>query len=145
MSTVDRIAEGYVPDFDIDAAVGEQGVLFVATAMDAIHHGESAEVKTDEASWRTGNVYIELECWVSGQWVPSGVNRQAALWAHVVANGMVIFAPREQVKAVALKYGQPREYKRGSHPTRGLALPIPQFTAALVRAVKASTNESGNS
>lgn len=139
MSTVDRMAEGYVPDFDIDAAVGGQGALFVATAMDAILDGESAEIKTDEASWRTGNVYIELECWISGQWAPSGVNRRAALWCHVVANGMVIFAPREQVKAVALKYGKPRECLRGSHPTRGLTVPIPQFTAALVREVKEST------
>ena len=136
MSTVDRIAEGYVPDFDIDAAVGEQGVLFVATAMDAILNGESAEVKTDEASWRTGNVYIELECWISGQWVPSGAARQAVLWAHVVANGVVIFASREHVQAVALSYGKPRECMRGSHPTRGRVMPIPQFTAALVRAVK---------
>jgi hypothetical protein len=136
MSTADRIAEGYVPDFDIDAAVGAQGVLFVATAMDAIEHLESAEVKTDEASLRTGNVYIELECWKSGQWVPSGANRQAVIWAHVVASGLVIFAPREQVRAVALKYGKPRECMRGSNPTRGRTIPIPQFTAALVRAVK---------
>jgi len=136
MKAIDRMTDGYVPDFDIDAAVGGQGALFAATAMDAIHDGESAEVKTDEASWRTGNVYIELECWVSGQWVPSGVNRQAVLWAHVVANGLVIFAPREQVKAVALKYGRPRRCRRGNHPTRGMAIPIPQFCAALVRAVK---------
>jgi hypothetical protein len=140
MSTVDRIAEGYVPDFDIDAAIGEQGALFVATAIDAIRDGESAEVKTDEASWRTGNVYIELECWVSGQWVPSGVNRKAAYWAHVIARGVVIFAPRELVRDVALSYGKPRECKRGSHPTRGRVMPIPQFTAALVRAVKAAAS-----
>jgi hypothetical protein len=132
-----RRADGYQPDFDIDAAVGHQGQLFVETAMDAIGSLESVEVKTDEETARTGNVYLECECWVSGAWTPSGVNRSAVLWAHVVCGRVVIFAPRELVRDVAMsKAAKPKACMRGSHPTRGRVLPLPQFVAMLAHGAK---------
>ena len=125
------IARGYERRWDITAREGYQGELFAQWAIEAIRSGASVEVKTDLESWQTGKVYIEFECRVSGQWVASGIDE-----AHIVAGPMVLFAPVEYVRQVALKYGKPRECKRSSHPTRGRTVPIPQFTAALVHEAK---------
>jgi hypothetical protein len=129
------LAEGYERRWDITSEEGHQGVLFAQWAKEAITSGASVEVKTDLESWRTGNVYIEFECWVSGRWEHSGIDErhtQSVLWAHLVVGPMVLYAPTEYVRWVALKYGKPRECPRGSNPTRGRVMPIPQFMAALV-------------
>src|SRR5215475_8359534 len=76
----DRMADGYQPDFDIDAAAGRQGELLVADVIRALRDG-SAEVKTDEMALVTGNVYIECECLRRGKWRPSGVMATGAeIW-----------------------------------------------------------------
>jgi hypothetical protein len=138
MTAASRLADGYQPDFDLDLEYGRQGELFASRAIDAINSGQSVEIKTDDETARTGNVYIELECFVSGQWVGSGVNTKAFLWAHVIVGGVVVFALKEHVRTVAMTYGKPGECKRGSHPTRGRLIPVPQFVAALTGVAKRS-------
>lgn len=129
------IGNGYEPRWDVDYADGYQCELFTQWAMDAIREGASAEIKSDRASWRTGNVYVEFECQVSGQWVPSGIDErhtEAALWCHLVVGPMVLFAPTAFVRWVATKYGTELACMRGSHPTRGRVMSIPQFVAAVI-------------
>ena len=134
-----RLSNGYEPRFDIDEADGHQGELFVEWAMKAILTGASVEIKTDRESWRTGNLYIEQECRVSGHWGPSGIDgfhTKSAVWAHLVVGPQVIFAPTAFVRLVAEKYGKPRECSSGSHPTRGKVLPIGQFVTLIARVAR---------
>ena len=122
-----RLSNGYEPRFDIDEADGHQGELFAEWAMKAIITGASVEIKTDRASWTTGNIFIEQQCRVSGQWVPSGIDARhtkAAIWAHLFVGPVVLYAPTKFVRYVADKHGKPRECRDGSNPTRGKVLPI---------------------
>jgi small subunit ribosomal protein S4 len=51
----DRLANGYVPDFDLDAEVRRQAELYVASIADALRDG-TVEVKADEKARRTAGV-----------------------------------------------------------------------------------------
>lgn len=130
---------GYERRWDFTAAEGDQGELFARWAEKGLRSGASLEVKTDNASWQTGNVYIEYECRVSGQWVPSGIDARhtrAEIWAQVIVGPAVIFAPTEYVRWVAEHEGQRRELLEGGNPTRGYVIPIPRFMASLVRVAR---------
>jgi hypothetical protein len=136
----------YESRWDYDAQDGDQGELFARWAADGLKSGASLEVKTDRASWASGKVYIEFECFVSGQWMPSGVHEkhtQAELWAHVIVGPMVLFAPTEYVRWVARKHGERKEMpkSRSSHPTRGYVIKIPKFAAELVQVALTWAND----
>lgn len=131
MTTEDRMAKGYQPNFDIDYAVGHQGELFVKRIVDSMATG-SIEVKTDEMSAKTGNIYLEVMCLYRGEWKHSGVAASdTELWAHIVSDEVVIVAPTHKVRRIAAYWwGAGRflkECARGSHPTKGVALPIKVF------------------
>ena len=57
MTARDRIQVGYQPDFDIDAEAGSQGVLWVASTIDALRDG-TVEVKRDYSFSSTGNIFV---------------------------------------------------------------------------------------
>lgn len=86
------------------------------------------EVKTDERAAMTGNVDIEHECLRRDGWQPSGITTtKADLWAFVLGRGVIVAVPVEVVRRVharALRDGRLRETTRGSHPTRGAAIPL---------------------
>ena len=138
---------GYEKRWEFTSQDGDQGELSARWAADGLRSGASLEVKNDCASWQTGNAFIEFECFVSGQWMPSGVHEkhtQAELWAHVVLGPMVLFAPTEYVRWVAKRYGQLKEMPktRSSHPTRGYILASPQFVAALVGVARSAAGDT---
>jgi len=140
------MSSGYKREWDFEAQAGDQGELFARWAANGLRSGASLEVKTDKESWATGNIYIEYECRVSGQWVPSGIDAKhtrAELWAYVTVGPIVIFAPTEYVRWVASRVGKPRELTEGTHPTRGYVIPIPQFVAALVGTARNWANDDG--
>lgn len=133
MST-DRFAEGYHPDFDRDLAFGKQGEMFVARIQDALAD-QTAEVKTDAVALDTGNVYIEYACLRRGTtWEPSGIRTtQSTVWVFVI--GVVaVAAPTDALRHIVQTYwdrtGWHRSLERGSHPTKGLCVPIPLFLRA---------------
>lgn len=137
----------YEARWDYDSQDGDQGELFARWAASGLKSGASLEVKSDRESWVTSNVYIEFECFVSGQWVPSGIHEkhtQADLWAHVIVGPIVIFAPTEYVRWVAREEGRWKEMPKGksSHPTRGYVIQITKFVAALIGVAKA--NDDGH-
>jgi hypothetical protein len=129
VSAVDRMSDGYEPRFDIDLEVGKQGELFIARIVDSIAAG-SHEVKTDEKALVTGNVYLECQCLYRGRWERSGIAKtEAEMWCHVIGEAVVI-APVYRVRDIARHYWPTkwrREMLRGSHPTKGIVLPIPMF------------------
>lgn len=130
MTAVDRRAEGYEPDFDIDMAAGAQGELFVARMMDSLGVRGSVEVKYDAQYLNTGNVYLEYRCLRRGQWMPSGIAvTKAAFWAFVLGmDTFCFFIATETLKQAGRerwRYPKARVgLERGSHPTKGVILPV---------------------
>lgn len=145
MSAADRIARGRQPDWDIDYTIGHQGELFVASVIDSMADGCRFEVKNDQRAAVTGNFYLEYECRISGQYVPSGFARitpdSSELVSLIVADSVVITAPRELVVAVARKYYQdPANRKSGArdggNPTHGVIVPFGELIAELMQAAR---------
>lgn len=136
--TADRYA------WDITFPIGRAGEVFVAEVLAAERPG--IEVKTDTEAAHTGNVYIEYECLKAEGWAPSGIADPAlpgeGLWAFVLGSGVegvVVVATVEAVRALARHYWthDPRtraECVRGTHPTRGVAVPLDRFLLGLVHA-----------
>lgn len=127
--TYDRLADGYVPNWDIDSAVGRQGELLVADIIQALRDGASIEIKTDDAASKYGRIYLERRCLYGGQYLPSGIaNTSAELWAQVLASEVVVIAPTWRFKQAALKAWQSsalrKDMPRGSHPTKGIVIPL---------------------
>jgi len=145
--TADRYA------WDITFPIGRAGEVFVAEVLAAERPG--IEVKTDTEAPRTGRVFIEYECLKAGGWAPSGIADPAlpgsGLWAVVLGSGVdgvVVVAPVEVVRALARHYWthDPRsraECTGGTHPTRGVAVPLDRFLLGLVHAWAYTSAEAG--
>jgi hypothetical protein len=150
MSDPDRMAHGYQPDFDIDAAVGHQGELFTWRVVDALADG-SSQTKNDAVALRTGRLYLEWQCWQRGAWRPSGIaDTPADVWVEVIGGGMLIAVPSADVRAIARAHWRTPDdanpsCTRGSHPTRGVLITIPQFiqeVRTLIRARERGDNHA---
>ncbi len=141
MSTVDRMADGYEPRFDIDMEIGRQGEIFITSVIDAMKGGASCEVKTDEKSAVTGNIYVEFECFRLGRWQKSGIaTTEAEVWAFVLGSAALCI-PTDKLKVLArLRWhaGGERECTRGSHPTKGVIIPIPWLLKQLGTSAQAA-------
>ena len=139
--TADRHAEGYEPRYDIDSEVGRQGSFFVMDIIDALK-GDRVEVKRDLKSQETGNIYLEYECKKRGRYVKSGLAiTEADLWVFVLDHGDLALAVStdllKKMGRVAFTRGQKKECQRGSHPTRGVVIPISELAEAGTIAGKA--------
>lgn len=125
-----RISEGRSPQWDLDLRYGKAGEKLVAAFIEGFTNG-TIEVKSDRLAAETGNVYIEAECRVATGWQPSGiVTTKAEYWAIVLGEAVVIGVPTSIIRRCYEKALQPgmewarREEKDGSHPTRGVVLPL---------------------
>lgn len=135
----EREQAGYVPDFDLDAAVGRQGVLFVTDIIRGLSDG-SVEVKRDERARQTGRIYVESDCaGLDGRWYASGIrSSRAETWAYVVpladARELLLAVPRlKLLEACQLPWVRTAEQSRGSNPTRGIVLSLPWLVQWLLR------------
>lgn len=128
VSTVNRMADGYEPRFDIDMEIGRQGEIFITSVIDALKGGASVEVKTDERALSTGNIYVEYLCLRSGVWEKSGLaTTEAEVWAYVLGDSALCI-PTSRLKELGrirwkVKANR-KECMRGSHPTKGVTIPI---------------------
>lgn len=64
--------DGYQPDFDHDFRRGQVGEGLINTFLEAVA-GSTIETKTDYRAWETGNLYIETQQEINGEWVASGL------------------------------------------------------------------------
>lgn len=123
---VDRLSDGYVPEFDIDREVGLRGELHTLSIRDKLARG-SVEVKTDERALTTGNVFVEYRCKRRDGWQPSGIAVTTAdAWAFVIGD-VLIAVPTDRLKAlarVAFKRHRKAECTLGSHPTKGVLISL---------------------
>lgn len=130
----ERLTDDYEPRYDIDYEAGRQGEFFVVDIIEALT-SERVEVKTDLMSQETGNVYVEYECLKRGKYVPSGIAvTEAPLWVFVLECGelaVVISTSRlKELAGDAYRNGRKRECKKGSHPTRGVVIPLTMLVKA---------------
>ena len=123
---IDNVPE---PRFDLDFQRGRQAELWVGDDIREALIADRIEVKRDDLARRTGNIYVEYECLRRGQWRPSGIQTtESQLWIFVIEMGkLAIVIELEKLKDAARKAAQnggKRECLRGSHPTRGVAVPM---------------------
>lgn len=140
MTAVDRMSDGYEPRFDLDYQVGQQGEMYVAQIADAIASGSATiEVKTDERASTTGRIFVEYECLHYGTWRKSGIaSTEADLWAYVVGKDTVLVVPTWRLREVVRRvfHEQPNlrsQCVRGSHPTKGVLVPLADIFGRLFR------------
>lgn len=126
--TADRNDPGYEPRFDLDYEFGRQGELWVDSVVQALRT-ERAEVKTDGRVSRTGNLYVEFECRRRDGWQRSGLaTTQSDVWVFVLgSSGMALVVKTDVLKELCRplwKAGKVAAETDGSHPTKGVLLPL---------------------
>lgn len=125
------------PRWDIDYEVGRQAEIWVSDLRKELQSG-TVEVKRDRRTVETGNIYIEYECFRRGKWHPSGIATTAAnLWLFVlIESELAVVITTERLKQMArqaYRLGRRVEETDGSHPTKGVLLPVATVIAAMLR------------
>lgn len=112
------------PDWDIDRARGEEAEQLVRQMRSSLALG-SCEVKRDDKAAQTGNVFIEQECFTAAGWKPSGLSEtKATNWVFVLFDmRVIVWMPVWLLRNIAAT-GTPCECKTGSHPTKGVRVPV---------------------
>jgi hypothetical protein len=116
--------EGKFSDFDLDFQKGKAGENLVEGAIVALCAGSTVEVKTDLKWQKTGNLYVETECFyqTSQQWELSGLSvTKATHWAFVL-NGLIIILPTDDLRKVVEVEGTPIDCKIEPNPSRGFLI-----------------------
>lgn len=132
-----RMVDGYEPAWDLDLEYGRQGELWVADTAEAIRSG-SAEVKRDGRWYQTGNLFVEYECRRIGEWRPSGLaTTDADVWVFKLGDlgvGLIVETGLLKEYCRELHHrGSVAEQLAGSHPTKGVLLPLAYFLSWLQR------------
>jgi hypothetical protein len=106
-------------DFDIDFRYGWEGELVVNWLLSAPI--ETVEVKRDKKWCRTGNFFIEVECWSDNNkcWYPSGITTSKATHQAFVIHDSVLVFPTKRIRDTVREHGAkvecsiPPNYSRG--------------------------------
>jgi hypothetical protein len=126
---------GREPHFDLDAAFGRTGELWTRDIRTALERG-LVEVKTDRLALKTSKLYVEYECFRQGKWQPSGINdTRSEAWLFkldpqpigiIIATDhlRILFDELLNKKDRRDHYEYRREETHGSHPTRGVVIPL---------------------
>lgn len=144
---IDRISDGYEPRFDIDIERGRQGEMFVLGILEALKEGGSrVEVKRDDRSQETGNIYVEYQCRRRDGWAASGIAvSEAQIWVFVLCLGdLAVCVSTERLKQlarVAYRRGRVAEETDGSHPTKGVLIRLTDLVRSGTKAFR-GTNKA---
>jgi hypothetical protein len=109
-------------DFDLDLRFGQQGERSVANLLTI----DTVEVKTDRQWFKTGNIYIETECWKNKtqQWERSGISTtKATHWAFNL-EGVTLIVKTEDLTNCVWRYGRPIDCKIEPNPSRGFLISV---------------------
>ena len=110
-------------DFDLDLSFGQEGESLV---QELLTGGKKVEVKRDRKWHKTGNIYIETECWSneSKSWKHSGLMvTEADYWAFVLETG-VVMVPTKCVAWTVQKYGHHIECAIEPNYSRGFLIKV---------------------
>lgn len=98
---------------------------------------KTAEVKTDYQWQKTGNFYIEYECWYNndGKWKPSGIEvTEANYWSLVMPvrdlKPVVLDVPTSLLKKLC-KQSPKAEMNDGANPSKGYLVKVSQIFEAM--------------
>lgn len=144
-----RLSEGYKPEFDIDYHYGREGEQFVLDFLNGFVKAGgrlTVEVKRDGRYMDTGNLYLEVECKRRDGWHDSGIRTSTAdMWSFVLGEMVIVAVPTRVLRHIVEyawqsmdMFGKPMfrlEEKDGSHPTRGVRLPLNWFLTRLIPAL----------
>jgi hypothetical protein len=118
----------YQPDWDLDLKAGEFAESVVKELL--LLEDSEIEIKYDRKAMSTGNLYIETHCRRRDGWQPSGITAtKARVWFFMLNTdakltvSMTTEALRREVRRFAAA-GYTAEEKDGSHPTRGVLVPL---------------------
>lgn len=114
------------PDWDVDKARGEEAEALYRALRRHIMNG-TAEVKCDDRAAETGNIYVEYACQTAQGWKPSGIATTKATTWVIFADPILLAMPTWVLRNLARDakdQGHTRECIVGSHPTRGVVLPM---------------------
>lgn len=132
---------GYQPDFDVDYRRGQIGEKLVGTFLESVA-GSTIEVKTDYRAFITGNLYIETQQEIRGEWVPSGLAISKSdfySFAGPLGDGFLTI-PTPTLKQLTRDTGRPVHMKRKSETsrdTKGFLIRVEDVVGAIMR----GTNE----
>lgn len=126
---------GYQPNWDIDRARGEEAEGLYRLLRTNLLSGR-AEVKRDDRAHSTGNVYVEYECQRRDGWHPSGIATTGSDdWAFYIKPALIV-VPTSTLLNVARAYWEDPRHRRdcirGSHPTKGVTIPVSDLVPAIV-------------
>lgn len=114
---------GREPDWDINRLRGKEAEIAVRRMRSALLIGE-VEVKCDDAAFEYRNAYIEYACNTAAGWKPSGIAETKAQNYAIVIGRTITWMPTWMLKIIAREYGTKRECRQGSHPTKGVVIPV---------------------
>ena len=117
----------YQPDWDIDLKDGKYGESIVKELL--LLDDAEIEVKHDRLALMTGNVYVETHCRRRDGWHESGIcTTKAKVWFFVLDadNRITVSVTTEELRRQVKRFypRNKREEKDGSHPTRGVVVPL---------------------
>lgn len=123
------LSVGYQPDFDIDLRVGQAAERLV---LDLITD-DTIEVKHDRKALQTGQVYVELWQYRQGAWHPSGLSTtRATVWFFVLCDvrKLMVSIGTDHLRKLVRRFYRTRQLRErdGSHPTRGVGVPLTAIT-----------------
>jgi hypothetical protein len=119
----------YQPDWDHDLREGQHAEKLVIDLLT----DDQIEVKYDRKALITGNLYIETHCRRRDGWNESGINTtKATVWFFVLdmrdkkMMSLTTTALKEAIQDPQLPR---KEMTEGSHPTKGILLPLRTYYA----------------
>jgi hypothetical protein len=116
--------------FDLDFTYGREGETLVEQLLT---NGRTVEVKRDRKWHKTGNLYIEVECWYlkSQSWEPSGLSvTKADYWAFVLEEG-VLMVPTDYVRYVVKNWGHEITCEIPPNRSKGYLVTVENLLAAM--------------
>ncbi len=121
-----------VPDWDIDYQAGRQGEIYVRRIRESLQKG-ACEVKYDRLTNETGNLYIEYACFRRGEWRDSGIKTtKAPLYIFTFPGELFAIAVETETLKDLARHCRKAEEKDGSHPTRGVLVPLEWLVKKLI-------------
>jgi len=116
--------------FDLDLSYGQQGEALVE---ELLTHGKKIEVKRDRQWKRTGNVYIEVECYFHRikNWAPSGLMiTEADYWAFVLEEA-VLMVPTDALRYAIKEFGVEITCEIPPNRSKGFLLTVKEILRAI--------------
>jgi hypothetical protein len=101
-------------DFDLNYLDGKKGEDLIAHALGI----QTVEVKRDLMWFKTGNLYVETECWnnTKDKLIPSGIRATKSQWWFWVLGNTIIAVPTEQLKELLNKLNNEKKLKQRRNP-----------------------------